>query len=66
MKDIKLLILIAGLLISCKENPEVSKNEVVENDSISLKKMKIPRLDIDAIQASPANFKILLDNENYF
>jgi quercetin dioxygenase-like cupin family protein len=64
MKRITLLILTAALLLSCKENSKVSKNGVVENDSISLQKIKKSHLKIDANQASPANFKILLDNEH--
>ena len=64
MKNFILLFLITGLLLSCKDHTNALKNEVMENDSISLQNSKKSHLDIDAIQASPANFKILLDNEH--
>lgn len=63
MKSITLLILIACLLLSCRESPNVSEIELEENNSFSLQNINKSNTDIDAVQASPSNFKILLDNE---
>lgn len=63
MKRISLLILIASLLFSCKEKAEVSDSNSVENDGLTLQNAKRSHADLDAVQASPSNFKILLNNE---
>ena len=64
MKKITLLILLAGLFLSCQHNRKISENEFVENNSIPLQKRKRVNPEIDALQASPANFKMLFENEH--
>ena len=60
MKNIPLFILLAGLVWSCNQEPKGSA-QVVESD-MPLQEKTLDAA-IDAVQASPANFKVLLENE---
>ncbi len=55
------LVLIVCFLLSCNQDNKISQGNA---DSSALQNKKILNVEIDALKASPANFKLLLDNEN--
>ena len=62
------LIAICYLISSCNQNPKSTqgKDFITSNDTLKkLKSIKSDtiKLNIDAIKSSPANFKLLLENE---
>lgn len=63
MKKITLSFLVICFLFSCNQNSKVPQDKMVNNDSGSLQNKKNTNVEIDALQASPANFKLLLDNQ---
>ena len=64
MKKNILMVLIVCLFYSCNPNNKVAQSKATNSDSSILhEKNKTPAY-IDALKASPANFKLLLDNEN--
>lgn len=52
------------LFFSCNQENNVAQSKETNNDSGVLQNQNKTTLDIDALKASPANFKLLLDNEN--
>jgi quercetin dioxygenase-like cupin family protein len=63
MKKPILFVMIVCFCLSCNQNTKVSQNKETKNDSSGLKNEKKATLDIDALNASPDNFKLLLDNQ---
>ena len=67
MSKIISLIAIFYLITSCNQNPKSTqdKDPIKSDTSKNLKSVRsdTTKLDIDAISSSPANFKLLLENE---
>ena len=58
------LLAICYLMSSCNQNSKSTQNKdrIASNDT--LKAIKSAKLNIDGLKASPANFKLLLENEH--
>ena len=67
MKKLILLIAIGYLITSCNQNPKTVQNkDIITSDTLkNLKSAKddTAKLNIDGLKVSPANFKLLLENE---
>ncbi len=58
-----LFILIVCISFSCNQDNKVSQGRATTDDSSALRNKKMTTSTIDALEASPTNFKLLLDNE---
>ena len=64
MKKFTPFVLIVCFCFSCNQNNKVAQSKAANSDSSVLQDKNKTTLDIDALKASPANFKLLLNNEN--
>lgn len=64
MKKSFVLILIACVFFSCNQDTKVAKSRATNRNSSVWKENNKSTLNIDALKASPANFKLLLDNDS--
>jgi beta-alanine degradation protein BauB len=63
MKINILFVLIVFFSFSCNQDTKVSQSKASNNDSSIVQNEKKVTLNIDALNASPDNFKLLLDNQ---
>ncbi|MEP6713583.1 MAG: hypothetical protein ABJA37_14250 [Ferruginibacter sp.] len=63
MKKSIFFVLIVWFFFSCNQDTEVAQSKATNSDSSVLQNKNKQTLNIDALKASPANFKLLLDNE---
>lgn len=63
MKKNILFVLMACLTLSCHQDNNELQSSDIKNDNNTMQLEKVPKLDIDALYASPANFKLLLENQ---
>jgi quercetin dioxygenase-like cupin family protein len=63
MNKLFLFVMIVCFFLSCSQDSKVSENKKTKNDSSGLKHRNSDYLEIDALDASPANFRLLLDNQ---
>jgi len=62
MKNLFFLIVLTGLTYSCKQENKTSQSNNNPQEKTAPK--KVEQLNIDALTASPANFKLLFENEH--
>ena len=64
MKKTVFVFLCTWSIISCNQDKKVSATNASIEDSSAVKTAKPAMVNIDALTASPANFKLLLENEH--